>query len=85
MNCYATNDWLLALLYRSKTYELGVAGLGCVYIDGQEKVPSSEKRTEVFSCSVSEGVENIDVTDLIRSHSDYPCVLPSIMRRVHLN
>lgn len=27
VNCYATNDWILALLYRTKTYELGVAGL----------------------------------------------------------
>lgn len=27
INCYAWNDWLLALLYRSKSYEIGVAGL----------------------------------------------------------
>jgi hypothetical protein len=27
INCYAWNDWMLALLYRSKSYEIGVAGL----------------------------------------------------------
>lgn len=27
VNCYAWNDWILALLYRSKSYEIGVAGL----------------------------------------------------------
>ena len=27
-------------------------------------------------------IENIDVTDLVPSHSDYPKMLPSIMKRV---
>lgn len=32
INCYAWNDWLLALLYRSKSYEIGVAGLYPIHL-----------------------------------------------------
>ena len=27
VNCYSTRDWFLALMYRSKSWEIGVAGL----------------------------------------------------------
>ena len=33
INCYSTHDWLLALMFRQCTWELGVAGLGPVIID----------------------------------------------------
>ena len=32
VNCYAWNDWMLALLYRSKSYEIGVAGLYPIHL-----------------------------------------------------
>jgi len=34
VNCYAWNDWILALLYRSKSYEIGVAGLYPIVLTG---------------------------------------------------
>lgn len=34
VNCYAWNDWILALLYRSKSYEIGVAGLYPIVLSG---------------------------------------------------
>ena len=33
VNCYAWNDWILALLYRSKSYEIGVAGLYHIFLN----------------------------------------------------
>lgn len=142
VNCYATNDWLLALLYRCKSYDIGVAGLYPVQTDvahttgdtsaaaasvdtpavtssaplppsppstaattsaatttttapaassaANYAIPATrEGRSAAITATVgaagdSSLVENIDVTDLISSHSDYPLVLPAIMKRVNL-
>ena len=140
VNGYASNDWLLALLYRAKTYDVGVAGLYPVRlrnsvsfgpttqaaVTAAQKInlhataPNCATTAAVPSCAVpseldtkdlskqafifnaesdaewrsstggsgvnSAGaeVENIDLTDVISSHSDYPLVLPTIMRMVNL-
>mmetsp|Transcript_28157 Transcript_28157/g.47616 ORF Transcript_28157/g.47616 Transcript_28157/m.47616 type:complete len:496 (+) Transcript_28157:1249-2736(+) len=33
VNCYKTDDWMLGLMYRSKAWEVGVAGLGPVDLE----------------------------------------------------
>lgn len=148
INCYATNDWLLALLYRSKTYDIGVAGLypivltqNCPQQQQQRKKHqgavstepdvtssgSSETTSNITNDSITKDntssstttiqdkqiisninsvtsnnanektpidltllplppadIENVDVTHLIASHSDYPSVLPTIMKMIQL-
>jgi hypothetical protein len=34
VNCYKTDDWMLGLMYRSKAWEVGVAGLAPVLLHG---------------------------------------------------
>ena len=34
MNCYKTDDWMLGLMWRSKAWQVGVAGLGPVLLQG---------------------------------------------------
>jgi hypothetical protein len=36
INCYCRYDWILALLYRSKTYEMFIAGLYPIHLPGAE-------------------------------------------------
>lgn len=153
VNCYAWNDWLLALLYRSKSYEIGVAGLypivlpsatmatgspapshtlgatssgACSSVAAPASSASSAEEgavitaTEHFTTALERlaaadsaadsacasllappvplaprklevkryhsplEVENCDVSHLISSHSDYPNVLPAIIRMLLL-
>ena len=46
VNCYATNDWILALLYRTKTYELGVAGLCPILLNNHNHINSNNNHTK---------------------------------------
>lgn len=103
INCYATNDWVLAILYRCKSYEFGVAGLAPVHLkprtleqmagelsqgraatklDGEE-IHSRIKWEEALRMRTTE-VENVDVSHLITTHSDYPSVLPNIISMLRL-
>lgn len=124
INVFSRYDWVLALLYRSKSFELGVAGLYPVqihpstagnkaasdtYISGIKVVQSSGSSDSSSNSDSSieitisnehhvhtvealatlcekRGIENIDVTDLLgsMSHSEYPSILPAIMKRVNL-
>mmetsp|Transcript_22315 Transcript_22315/g.32063 ORF Transcript_22315/g.32063 Transcript_22315/m.32063 type:complete len:756 (-) Transcript_22315:30-2297(-) len=99
VNCHASNDWLLALLYRSKSYDLSVAGLGPVHIHNNTISPTitavstinnvckSDDCKEPFQnanetvdqyISPTNDVENLDVSEFIHSHSDYPNALSTI-------
>lgn len=96
INCYSTHDWLLALMFRQCTWELGVAGLGPVVLDQEEiQTPSvSDANTAFTSDSPSVNkhhnefdvfhVENVDITSLIRSHADYPNALQLIIPLLRL-
>lgn len=137
VNCYARFDWILALLYRTKSYELGVAGLYPVHLfpeakgaetgseerirqdpalarvfetvddsitlcddlgDHASELPSTERSfsgDEADKVAVEldftgvgfaelQDVENIDLTKLIPSHSDYPKMLYQILDLVKL-
>lgn len=52
INCYAWNDWLLALLYRSKSYEIGVAGLYPIHL---QHASSSTAATTATAAPASSG------------------------------
>lgn len=67
VNCYSSNDWLLALLYRSKSYDLNVAGLAPVQLPQRPH-----------------DVENLDVSSLVSSHSDYTLRLRDIFEWIRL-
>eukprot|EP01038_Epipyxis_sp_PR26KG_P011829 gene11829-15830_t len=129
INCFATNDWILAILYRSKSYDISIAGISPVHLYqtttvtatsttgtasvGQDQEVnndnnSSKKRnndhySSSSSCKIIEkisakvqlmdsknqqhqmkDIENVDVTHFIRSHSDYPNVLPQIIKLLNL-
>jgi hypothetical protein len=73
VNCYSTKDWLLALLYRYRSWEVGVAGLQPVYLSGDDRSRSINSTAEV---------ENIDISHLVSSHSDYGANLERILERV---
>jgi hypothetical protein len=79
VNCYSNNDIILAILYRRKSYDLSVAGLGPIYL-------TSEKQNIRLGNDISDNheIENIDVSHLVYSHSDYPNLLSEIMNIVKL-
>lgn len=62
VNGYSGGDWLLALLYRYRSWNVSVAGLGPVE-------------------GVS-GVENVDLSRVIGSHTDYPRKMARCLRVV---
>jgi len=103
VNCYASNDWLLALLYRSKSYDLSVAGLSPVHIQkntsissyvlhqqqqeeqcNNESVFHGVNETVGLFLSLRNDVENVDVSEFIHSHSDYPKALSTIFEILRL-
>ena len=47
INGYSTNDWILAIKYRMKSYELLIAGLQPIYLDSKRK--SNVKMSSVSS------------------------------------
>ncbi|KAJ1925438.1 hypothetical protein IWQ60_004558 [Tieghemiomyces parasiticus] len=65
---YSTNDWLLAYLYRVQALSIHMAGLTGV-------------SDEVRDCL---GIENLDLTDLVASHSDYTQQATAILERVDI-
>lgn len=65
INGHSNNDWLLALLYRYKSWNLSVAGLGPV-----EDVA---------------GVENVNLSSVISSHTDYPRKMAQILTKVGIH
>jgi hypothetical protein len=53
INCYAWNDWLLALLYRSKSYDIGVAGLYPIHLQPQHAAGGECKSLAVSSVAAA--------------------------------
>jgi hypothetical protein len=141
VNCYAWNDWMLALLYRSKSYEIGVAGLYPIVLQagdhsravvstaaapaavedmpakestmvgaemvetvhgssndangavtqtvpppapGSSPAPAASRMMGVKRSAGALEVENLDVSHLISSHTDYPNVMPAIIAMLKL-
>lgn len=91
INCYSSHDWFLAFMYRSKTFEVGVAGVNAVklnehctdvpihqYVSGEHKV---DVHTALDRCL---GVENVDVSELVHGHFEYPNALSYIVSALHL-
>lgn len=78
VNCYSTKDWLLALLYRYRSWDIGVAGLQPVHLFGDE---TGQPQHSINSITE---VENIDISHLVSSHSDYGANLERILERVFL-
>lgn len=73
INGYSTRDWALQFLFRSKSWELGLAGVSPV-----EGVAGGGAEGEVL------GVENVDLTDMVAGHLLYPKALPNIMAKLRL-
>eukprot|EP00600_Ochromonadales_sp_CCMP1393_P013985 CAMPEP_0175012684 /NCGR_PEP_ID=MMETSP0005-20121125/9450_1 /TAXON_ID=420556 /ORGANISM="Ochromonas sp., Strain CCMP1393" /LENGTH=1047 /DNA_ID=CAMNT_0016268957 /DNA_START=9 /DNA_END=3152 /DNA_ORIENTATION=- len=130
INAYSRNDWMLALLYRSKSYDLGIAGLYPIHLqlspssssssssittnrttctnasnkttatavaataDGETAAEDASSVTSTSSSSSSSicvsssssgmDVENIDLSPIVHSHSDYPQLLPTIISLLKL-
>jgi len=66
VNCYAWNDWILALLYRSKSYEIGVAGLYPIFLNSSSNNNNNSANMTATgnSASVSrKDVEQAVITD----------------------
>jgi hypothetical protein len=90
VNCYNTKDWLLALLYRYRSWEVGVAGLQPVDLSSEGSSLSSDSKETLAGPSstgwvsnTSRTIENIDISDLmVSSHSDYGASLEGILDRV---
>jgi hypothetical protein len=85
VNCYNTKDWLLALLYRYRSWEIGVAGLQPIHVSSEERnqIPSSVSSPMGISSNTRKVIENLEVCDLmVSSHSDYGASLEGILERV---
>lgn len=91
VNCYSSHDWFLAFMYRSKTFEVGVAGVNAVkfndhctdvpiqqYVSGEHQV---DVHTALNRCL---GVENVDVSELVHGHFEYPNALSYVVSALHL-
>jgi hypothetical protein len=76
VNCYSTKDWLLALLYRYRSWEVGVAGLQPVHL------LSDDRSQPHHTINSNTEIENIDIGPLVSSHSDYGANLERILERV---
>lgn len=89
INCFSSNDWLLAYLYRCKSYDLSVAGLAPVRLKSKpvsgyftKRLPLSEQKYLILDdCN---DVENVNISHLVKSHSDYADALPHVMKLLHL-
>jgi hypothetical protein len=68
VNGYSTRDWVLQFLFRSKAWELGLAGVGPVEVVGEG----------------GRRVENLDLSELVPGHLSYPKALPNIMALLRL-
>lgn len=58
VNCYKTDDWMLGLMWRSKAWQVGVAGLGPVLLheeEGEEKEEVVNRGDNSSSNSREEG------------------------------
>ena len=51
INCYARSDWLLALLYRSKSYDMSIAGLCPVHLKSTHANLTSDPNSTSSSTS----------------------------------
>jgi len=77
INGYSTRDWVLQFLFRSKAWELGLAGVGPVVLgDGGGGGGGSG--------AGGRGVENVDLTEMVPGHLAYPKALPNIMALLRL-
>jgi hypothetical protein len=84
VNCYSSNDWILALLYRSKSLELSVAGLYPVHLTDHSAnivhTPALTIAAEHCSKTTMDKVETVVAmetvptqkvySDIFQSHSD---------------
>lgn len=59
INCYSSSDWLLALLYRSKSYDMSIAGLGPVYLKDRIHIHPTNSDTAPIS-NTSACSKNVD-------------------------
>lgn len=64
VNAYATNDWLLAVIYRASLMSQGLAGIQAVNVPG---------------------IENVEVTDMIKGHSSYLENVGDILRAIEID
>lgn len=76
INGYSTRDWALQFLFRSKSWELGLAGVSPV--EGVDGGYGGGCEGEAL------GVENVDLTDMVAGHLLYPKALPNIMAKLRL-
>ena len=72
INGYSTRDWALQFLFRSKAWELGLAGVSPVGLEHGDGL-----------CGGG-GVENVDLTEMVAGHLLYPKALPNIMAMLRL-
>lgn len=73
INGYSTRDWVLQFLFRSKAWELGLAGVGPVVLGKGEGRGGGGER-----------VENVDLTEMVTGHLAYPKALPNILSKLGL-
>jgi hypothetical protein len=62
VNCYSTKDWMLYALYRQKSYDVSVAGLGPVYL--QESSSKSNKSLSTEGTSSNSSSCNFSLKDI---------------------
>ena len=92
VNCYTGSDWLLALLYRSKSYDLSIAGLAPISLrSSSSKIQKGDSEATAFEredaarwLGSANDVENVDVSHIVSSHSDYPKALAKIFEIIRL-
>ena len=68
INCYSTRDWLLALMFRQCTWEIGVAGLGPIELStasDSEKQAVPVAVNEAESCSHEDRGADISTVDAV--------------------
>ena len=78
INCYSSGDWLLALLYRSKSYDMSIAGLGPVHLKGAHIQPNSDTNPIISTSACSS--KNVDDDSLYTNEGNESYKVPSSSR-----
>jgi len=74
INCYSTRDWLLALMFRQCTWELGVAGLSPIDMSGES---DDHTHTDVPAATETETSSDPLIPDASPSTTTLPTKPPS--------
>ena len=75
INCYSSSDWLLALLYRSKSYDMSIAGLGPVHLKDSTHIHPHSATTPISNTSACN--KDVDDDNLHKKEGNESSKVPS--------